>query len=70
VVAQVHTHPHEWVGLSETDDRFVLLPSEGFVSIVVPDFGRGGERECWGVWVMNAEGEWRDGTGDVAWTTD
>lgn len=40
VRAQVHTHPrgasHSWI-----DDAYALIPAQGFLSLVVPDFGLG-----------------------------
>jgi hypothetical protein len=35
---QVHTHPDTWVGHSSTDDDFSIASSEGFMSIVWPNF--------------------------------
>src|SRR5258705_9634950 len=37
---QVHTHPTTWTGHSGTDDDFPIASSEGFVSLVWPDFAR------------------------------
>jgi hypothetical protein len=69
VVAQVHSHPGDWVEMSDVDDAHVLLPSRGFVSIIVPCFGllRGTSR--WGIWALSADGSWVDAHGEVAWTT-
>lgn len=40
VRVQVHTHPrgagHSWI-----DDAYALIPAQGFLSVVVPDFGLG-----------------------------
>jgi hypothetical protein len=38
VRAQVHTHPGASVRHSPTDDGFAIVPSPGFVSLVVPHF--------------------------------
>lgn len=40
-LAQVHTHPTEWVGHSETDDYRAYSHHNGAVSIVLPNYGRG-----------------------------
>ena len=37
---QVHTHPHEAFH-SRTDDEFPIIHSEGFLSLVIPNFGTG-----------------------------
>lgn len=70
VVAQVHSHPGRWVAMSDTDDRHVLLPSAGFISIVVPNFALACDRRGWGVWSLTANGVWRDSSEDARWTID
>ena len=40
VQVQVHTHPRE-AGHSGTDDQFSLVPADGFLSLVIPDFATG-----------------------------
>ena len=40
IVADVHTHPGDWVGLSDTDREHPLEYRVGFISIVLPYFGR------------------------------
>ena len=42
LLAQVHSHPESFVGHSHGDDERALMPYEGFLSIVVPHFGRRG----------------------------
>jgi len=37
---QVHTHPRR-ASHSQTDDRFALAPAPGFLSLVIPSYGRG-----------------------------
>ena len=44
LIAQVHSHPGDFVGHSDGDDRRALMPYEGFLSIVVPNYGRDGMR--------------------------
>jgi hypothetical protein len=39
LLAQVHSHPTEWSEHSEGDDKMVLMPFEGMLSIVVPHYG-------------------------------
>jgi proteasome lid subunit RPN8/RPN11 len=41
LAALVHTHPAEWVGLSEVDRENQLCSRLGFWSLVVPRYGRG-----------------------------
>lgn len=40
LVAQVHSHPGEFTDHSNGDSRGALMPYEGFLSIVVPHYGR------------------------------
>lgn len=37
-LAQIHSHPEEWVGHSYTDDEKAAFKIEGLVSIVVPNY--------------------------------
>jgi proteasome lid subunit RPN8/RPN11 len=41
LVAQVHSHPGGSVGHSNGDSRGALMPYEGFLSIIAPDYGCG-----------------------------
>jgi hypothetical protein len=66
-VAQVHSHPGPWVGHSSTDDAFVLVPTAGFVSIVVPHFGRVSDIGQWGIHVLQPSGAWRPEPTAVRW---
>ena len=38
-LAQVHTHPRDWVGHSEYDNDHAYSQSEGALSIVLPNYG-------------------------------
>ena len=42
LLGQVHSHPSSSVGHSHGDDERTLMPYEGFLSIVVPHYGRRG----------------------------
>jgi len=42
LLGQVHSHPGASVGHSDGDDKRALMPYEGFLSIVVPHYGRSG----------------------------
>ena len=42
LLGQVHSHPGFSVGHSHGDDERALMPYEGFLSIVVPHYGRRG----------------------------
>ena len=66
-LAQVHSHPKDWVDHSSGDDRLAPFKVEGLLSIVVPNFGidgmtplrtcgfhlfeRGGFRRCSNYWI-------------------
>jgi proteasome lid subunit RPN8/RPN11 len=39
ILCQVHSHPGQDARHSDGDDRLILLPFEGMLSIVVPEFG-------------------------------
>ncbi len=39
ILAQVHSHPGKDARHSDGDDELILLPFEGMLSVVVPDFG-------------------------------
>jgi hypothetical protein len=56
--AQVHTHPRH-ASHSEIDDRFALAPAQGFLSLVIPDYGRGpASLDAAYLVEMDAAGEW------------
>jgi proteasome lid subunit RPN8/RPN11 len=40
LLAQVHSHPGAYADHSDGDTRGALMPYEGFVSVVVPDYAR------------------------------
>lgn len=42
LIGQVHSHPSELVGHSRGDDQRALMPFEGFLSVVVPNYARNG----------------------------
>ncbi len=64
-VAQIHTHPGDWVAHSATDDGYVLVPSPGFISIVIPRFAANVDFDGWGVYVLSAVGTWRSAPEEV-----
>jgi hypothetical protein len=56
-LAQVHTHPSDWVGHSQWDDAHAYSQLPGAISIVLPHFGRGRPAvERAGIHVRTAEG--------------
>lgn len=60
LLAQVHSHPGGAFH-SHTDNNFAITFTLGFVSIVVPFFGRQGLSDlsrC-GIWVHEGYGKWR-----------
>lgn len=42
LLGQVHSHPSDWVDHSLGDDERALMPYDGFLSLVVPHYGRRG----------------------------
>lgn len=66
---QLHTHPGAWTGHSRTDDDFSIASSEGFVSLVWPDYGARPARgiEDLGVHRL-VGGRWHDVEGEEATT--
>jgi len=68
-VAQVHTHPGPFVEHSATDDAHVLVPSTGFVSIVVPYFGLRDDHDGWGIWQLGSDGSWAAAPEVITWRT-
>ena len=40
LVGMIHTHPEEWVGLSESDQRNQICSRVGFWSLVAPWYGK------------------------------
>jgi hypothetical protein len=41
-LAQIHSHPGDWVDHSDGDDEWAAFKHDGLLSLVVPDYGRGG----------------------------
>jgi hypothetical protein len=67
-VAQVHSHPGAFLEHSWIDDEFVLVPSPGFVSIVVPDLALGPvDVAAWNVQVLRRSGTWAGDPEIVRW---
>lgn len=42
LLAQVHSHPGQWVDHSDGDSEGALMPYEHFLSIIAPNYGRTG----------------------------
>jgi proteasome lid subunit RPN8/RPN11 len=42
IVGDLHTHPGEWVDLSEVDREHPIEYRVGLLALVIPSFGRGG----------------------------
>jgi hypothetical protein len=40
VVADVHTHPGEWVGQSASDKYYPTVPVAGHIALIVPDYAQ------------------------------
>jgi hypothetical protein len=65
-IAQLHTHPGPFVDHSPTDDEFVLVPTPGFVSIVLPYHAQR-DVQGWGVHVLERSGRWHLDPDAVTW---
>jgi hypothetical protein len=64
VLGQIHGHPTDWTDHSEGDDKLVLMPFEGMLSIVVPYYGRFGLRPLDSLGVhQHQDGRWTVVTG-------
>jgi len=60
VLAQVHSHPGANTHHSEGDDRMILMPFEGMLSIVVPRYAHFGARPLHTLGVHQYQGQaWR-----------
>jgi len=59
-LADVHTHPGQYVGQSSTDQRNPMIPVQGHTAMIVPNFGR----TAW--WSLNAVGVY-EYLGDFKW---
>jgi hypothetical protein len=59
IKAQIHTHPGEAFH-SATDDTWPIVSQAGFMSIVIPDFGRGAIslKTAW-IGRLDPDGSWR-----------
>jgi hypothetical protein len=69
LVAQVHTHPGPRTDHSFIDDQFVVVPSPGFVSIVVPNFGLEPlDIPSWNVQVLERAGTWQSCPELIQWS--
>jgi hypothetical protein len=69
VVAQVHTHPGLSVAHSDVDDEFVVVPTPGFVSIVVPTFAVAADAPTtWAIHRLEGSGDWVPYPEAVTWS--
>lgn len=60
VLADVHTHPGQYVGQSATDQRNPMIPLQGHTAVIVPNFGN----TPW--WSLDAVGIY-EYLGDFKW---
>lgn len=67
LLGQVHSHPASCVDHSHGDDELAFMPYEGFLSVVVPHYGRRGMTPlaCCGVHVFEGGGFRRMGRAEV-----
>jgi hypothetical protein len=59
ILAQVHTHPGSAFH-SPVDDQHPISNKPGFISIVVPDFGKNPTGVGWAWFVLVGAGRWRE----------
>ena len=67
IVAQVHTHPGDWVGHSWIDDAFPIVPMPGLLSVVVPDHAVDADPAAFGIYCLEVNGSWVDAAGAISW---
>lgn len=61
IVADVHTHPAEWVGLSDVDREHPIEFRRGLICLVLPGYAVGNPSvELTGVHVYRGDGQWAD----------
>jgi hypothetical protein len=66
-LAQVHTHPGSWIDHSRTDDDSPIVSSDGFVSLVWPNYASLPVREITELGVHRlVDGQWHRYRGDRA----
>ncbi|MDA4110950.1 MAG: hypothetical protein OK439_00315 [Thaumarchaeota archaeon] len=59
-VAQVHSHPGKNTTISSLDRRWAVADHQGALSIIVPDYGKNGMRDLFGLSIYEKEGSnWR-----------
>ena len=63
ILCQVHSHPGDCCHHSDGDDKLIILPFEGMLSIVMPNYGREeAPIEYWGIHQFSeATWHWCDG---------
>jgi hypothetical protein len=67
IIADVHTHPTDWVGLSQTDEAHPIEYRIGLVALVFPFFATGKmELSRVGVHEYLGSGEWNQLTSEEA----
>ncbi len=62
VVADVHSHPTEWVGQSESDRTNPMISEIGHLAFIVPDYARGWRLSLSGTGIYEYRGKhrWHD----------
>lgn len=57
VVADVHTHPHKWIGQSLADMQHPMILQKGHIALIVPNYANGRIHSLRGVGVYEYQGE-------------
>jgi hypothetical protein len=61
VIADVHTHPDEWVGQSGSDKYYPTVPVDGHVALIMPAYATktGLSLDGIGIYRCGGDGKWR-----------
>ncbi|MDO7868525.1 hypothetical protein [Nocardioides jiangxiensis] len=60
VVADIHTHPGEWVGQSRIDETNPMISTPGHIALIAPEYGRRTNLEEFGVHVYQGGHRWTE----------
>jgi hypothetical protein len=57
VLADIHTHPSNWTGQSESDRTHPMVAQEGHIAIILPNYARGNLRSLRGAGIHEYLGD-------------
>lgn len=58
VVADVHTHPGQWVDQSDIDAANPMIAQRGHIAVIVPDYASDESLDACGVHTYQGDGHW------------